>query len=185
MIKPRLTTPTRLPDTNRTRLVRKSKPTDSFFNFFSPPVPPTDEAIENGEIEEDDLTELEEKLEVDYQIGEDLKEKVWCSLSEFYCSTNGIARSFLGPLTTSQERLSNTKPWMTMKMISTKTSMMMTTMTKTRAPLTMSVPNARLSPISSSLTSQSSRTRNRTTMSPHADADLRRPVVELLQLEPL
>jgi len=66
----------RLPDTNRTRLVRKAKPTDSFFNFFSPPIPPTDEAIENGDIEEDDLAELEEKLEVDYQIGEDLKEKV-------------------------------------------------------------------------------------------------------------
>jgi nucleosome assembly protein 1-like 1 len=82
LIKPRLTTTsTRLPDTNRTRLVRKAKPTDSFFNFFSPPVPPTDEAIENGDIEEEDLAELEEKLEVDYQIGEDLKEKVRSSLS--------------------------------------------------------------------------------------------------------
>jgi nucleosome assembly protein 1-like 1 len=84
LIEPRLTTTTtRLPDTNRTRLVRKAKPTDSFFNFFSPPVPPTDEAIENGDIEEEDLAELEEKLEVDYQIGEDLKEKVRCSLSGF------------------------------------------------------------------------------------------------------
>jgi len=63
-------------DTNRTRLVRKARPTDSFFNFFSPPEPPTDDALENGDIEEDDLEELEEKLEVDYQIGEDLKEKV-------------------------------------------------------------------------------------------------------------
>lgn len=46
-------------------------------------MPPTDEAIENGDIEEEDLAELEEKLEVDYQIGEDLKEKVPCSLSGF------------------------------------------------------------------------------------------------------
>ncbi|KIJ15775.1 hypothetical protein PAXINDRAFT_162844 [Paxillus involutus ATCC 200175] len=59
-------------NTNRTRLVRKAKPTDSFFNFFSPPTPPVDE----DEIEEEELEELEEKLELDYQIGEDLKEKI-------------------------------------------------------------------------------------------------------------
>ena len=62
--------------TNRTRLVRKAKPADSFFNFFYPPVPPTEEQIETGELEDEDLEELEEKLEIDYQIGEDLKEKV-------------------------------------------------------------------------------------------------------------
>ncbi|KAG8221735.1 nucleosome assembly protein [Butyriboletus roseoflavus] len=59
-------------NTNRTRLVRKAKPTDSFFNFFSPPTPPS----EDEDIDEEDLEELEEKLEMDYQIGEDLKEKV-------------------------------------------------------------------------------------------------------------
>ena len=59
-------------DTNRTRLVRKARPTDSFFNFFSPPVPPANEE----DLDEDELEELEEKLEMDYQIGEDLKEKV-------------------------------------------------------------------------------------------------------------
>jgi len=59
-------------NTNRTRLVRKAKPTDSFFNFFSPPVPPS----EDEELEEEDLEEVEEKLEIDYQIGEDLKEKI-------------------------------------------------------------------------------------------------------------
>ena len=63
-------------DTNRTRLVRKARPTDSFFNFFSPPVPPPEDALEDGDIEEDELEELEEKLEMDYQIGEDFKEKV-------------------------------------------------------------------------------------------------------------
>lgn len=59
-------------DTNRTRLVRKAKPTESFFNFFTPPPPIEDES----EIDEDELEEIEEKLEIDYQIGEDLKEKV-------------------------------------------------------------------------------------------------------------
>lgn len=63
-------------DTNRTRLVRKAKPAESFFNFFSPPVPPSEEAIESGDIDEDDLETVEEQLEIDYQIGEDLKEKV-------------------------------------------------------------------------------------------------------------
>ncbi|KJA22066.1 hypothetical protein HYPSUDRAFT_202536 [Hypholoma sublateritium FD-334 SS-4] len=46
-------------NTNRTRLVRKALPTDSFFNFFSPPEPPTDEALENGEFEDEELEELE------------------------------------------------------------------------------------------------------------------------------
>jgi len=63
-------------NTNRTRLVRKARPTESFFNFFSPPVPPSEEAIENGDIEDEELEEIEEKLEMDYQIGEDLKEKI-------------------------------------------------------------------------------------------------------------
>ena len=66
----------RLLDTNRTRLVRKAHPTESFFNFFSPPIAPSEEAIEEGEIGEEELDELEEKLEIDYQIGEDIKDKV-------------------------------------------------------------------------------------------------------------
>jgi nucleosome assembly protein 1-like 1 len=42
-------------------------------------VPPED-GTDNEEIDEDELEDIEEKLEVDYQIGEDLKEKV--------CGTN-------------------------------------------------------------------------------------------------
>ncbi|KAJ8597143.1 NAP-domain-containing protein [Rhizopogon salebrosus TDB-379] len=61
-------------NTNRTRLVRKARPTESFFNFFSPPTPPTEEMADD--IDDEDLEELEEKLEMDYQIGEDLKEKI-------------------------------------------------------------------------------------------------------------
>lgn len=64
------------PDTNRTRLVRKAVPVDSFFNFFQPPQPASDEDIENGKYDDDELEELENKLELDYQIGEDFKEKV-------------------------------------------------------------------------------------------------------------
>ena len=32
--------------------------------------------METGDLDEDELDELDEKLELDYQIGEDLKEKV-------------------------------------------------------------------------------------------------------------
>jgi nucleosome assembly protein 1-like 1 len=49
---------------------------ESFLNFFSPPVAPSEEAIEAGVIGEEELDELEEKLEIDYLIGEDIKEKV-------------------------------------------------------------------------------------------------------------
>jgi nucleosome assembly protein 1-like 1 len=56
--------------------VRKAKPADSFFNFFNPPAAPTEEQIEAGDYEDEELEEIEDKLEMDYQIGEDLKEKV-------------------------------------------------------------------------------------------------------------
>ena len=56
--------------------MRKAHPAESFFNFFAPPTPPSEESIEAGEIDEEELDELEEKLEMDYQIGEDIKEKV-------------------------------------------------------------------------------------------------------------
>ncbi|KAG6889427.1 hypothetical protein C0995_001195 [Termitomyces sp. Mi166 len=63
-------------NTNRTRLVRKARPAESFFNFFTPPVPPAEDALEEGDIDEEELEELEDKLEMDYQMGEDLKEKI-------------------------------------------------------------------------------------------------------------
>ncbi|KAH8107451.1 NAP-domain-containing protein [Phellopilus nigrolimitatus] len=62
--------------TNRTRLVRKARPIDSFFNFFSPPKPPAEEAGENDEIDVDALEDIEGRLALDYQIGEDFKERI-------------------------------------------------------------------------------------------------------------
>jgi nucleosome assembly protein 1-like 1 len=61
-------------NTQRTRLVKKTRPADSFFNFFSPPVPPSDE--DEDDMSDNVLADLEMKLEVDYQIGEDFKEKI-------------------------------------------------------------------------------------------------------------
>ncbi|EXJ86482.1 nucleosome assembly protein 1-like 1 [Capronia epimyces CBS 606.96] len=55
-------------NTKQTRIIKKTVPTESFFNFFSPPVPPTDE--------DDVASDIEERLELDYQLGEDIKEKL-------------------------------------------------------------------------------------------------------------
>merc|ERR1711881_479768 len=55
-------------NTKQTRVVRKTVPCESFFNFFNPPKPP-------GE-DDDDSSDIEERLELDYQLGEDIKEKL-------------------------------------------------------------------------------------------------------------
>jgi nucleosome assembly protein 1-like 1 len=56
-------------DTKQTRVVKKTVPTESFFNFFSPPKAPTED-------EDDASSDIEERLELDYQLGEDIKEKL-------------------------------------------------------------------------------------------------------------
>ncbi|KAK2765899.1 hypothetical protein FQN54_007414 [Arachnomyces sp. PD_36] len=54
--------------TKQTRIVKVTVPTESFFNFFSPPKAPT---------EEDEVaSDIEDRLELDYQLGEDVKEKL-------------------------------------------------------------------------------------------------------------
>ncbi|KAI9850693.1 MAG: hypothetical protein M1838_005257 [Thelocarpon superellum] len=55
-------------NTKQTRVVKKTVPTESFFNFFSPPKAPTED--------EDAASDIEERLELDYQLGEDIKEKL-------------------------------------------------------------------------------------------------------------
>ncbi|OTB05792.1 hypothetical protein M426DRAFT_56270 [Hypoxylon sp. CI-4A] len=57
-------------NTKQTRIVKKTVPTDSFFNFFSPPKAPTDDD------DNDAASDIEERLELDYQLGEDIKEKL-------------------------------------------------------------------------------------------------------------
>ncbi|KAF2452326.1 hypothetical protein BDY21DRAFT_175567 [Lineolata rhizophorae] len=55
-------------NTKQTRVVKKTVPTESFFNFFNPPSPPAED--------EDATSDIEERLELDYQLGEDIKEKL-------------------------------------------------------------------------------------------------------------
>ena len=50
--------------------MKKTVPTESFFNFFSPPKAPTEDD------EDDAASDIEERLELDYQLGEDIKEKL-------------------------------------------------------------------------------------------------------------
>jgi len=52
--------------------VKRTVPTESFFNFFTPPKAPTGEDDDDV----DATTDIEEALELDYQLGEDIKEKL-------------------------------------------------------------------------------------------------------------
>ena len=65
-----------LADTNRTRLVRKSQPADSFFNFFDPPQPPSEDPTDENILDEEEFEELEGRMQLDFQVGEDFKDKV-------------------------------------------------------------------------------------------------------------
>ena len=59
-------------DTNRTRTIKKAVATPSFFDFFNPPVQPDPHQTFSPEA----LEALEDRLERDYQVGEDLKDEV-------------------------------------------------------------------------------------------------------------
>ncbi|KAI4247070.1 MAG: hypothetical protein L6R40_001735 [Gallowayella cf. fulva] len=56
-------------NTKQTRVVKKTVPTESFFNFFDPPKAPNADDDEGA-------SDVEERLELDYQLGEDIKEKL-------------------------------------------------------------------------------------------------------------
>ncbi|ODV69030.1 NAP-domain-containing protein [Hyphopichia burtonii NRRL Y-1933] len=70
--------------TKQTRTIEKLTPTESFFNFFDPPKPPKikeeeqeEEAKEEDEEDEEDEDEdLEARLELDYQLGEEIKDRL-------------------------------------------------------------------------------------------------------------
>ncbi|CCG20441.1 nucleosome assembly protein [Candida orthopsilosis Co 90-125] len=67
--------------TKQTRTIEKITPTESFFNFFDPPKPPKveeDEAEddEREDEDEDEDEDLEARLELDYQLGEEIKDRL-------------------------------------------------------------------------------------------------------------
>lgn len=67
--------------TKQTRTIEKITPTESFFNFFDPPKPPKVEEDETEDDErenedEDEDEDLEARLELDYQLGEEIKDRL-------------------------------------------------------------------------------------------------------------
>ncbi|CAN3360900.1 nucleosome assembly protein 1 [Diutina catenulata] len=64
--------------TKQTRTIEKLTPTESFFNFFDPPKPPKaeDEETDGEKDEEDEDDDLEGRLELDYQLGEEIKDRL-------------------------------------------------------------------------------------------------------------
>ncbi|KAF9188909.1 hypothetical protein BGZ51_000247 [Haplosporangium sp. Z 767] len=58
--------------TNKTRVVKKTVPAETFFSFFTPPVAPEEGDAED--LDEDD--DIDEKLELDYGLGEELKDNI-------------------------------------------------------------------------------------------------------------
>lgn len=62
-------------NTKQTRTIEKLTPTESFFNFFDPPKAPSDADAEDDEEDEEDA-DLEERLELDYQLGEEIKDRL-------------------------------------------------------------------------------------------------------------
>jgi nucleosome assembly protein 1-like 1 len=58
-----------------TRVVTKSEPCDSFFNFFNPPKMPEDDD-DDEDMDEEALDEIEEKIEHDYEVGRSIKDRV-------------------------------------------------------------------------------------------------------------
>ncbi|KAF9416478.1 hypothetical protein BGZ94_010206 [Podila epigama] len=59
--------------TNKTRIVKKTVPAETFFSFFSPPVPPKKA---DGEDEDEEHDEVLERLEHDFTMGEEIKDSL-------------------------------------------------------------------------------------------------------------
>ncbi|OBZ82591.1 hypothetical protein A0J61_09357 [Choanephora cucurbitarum] len=66
--------------TNKTRVVKRTVPAETFFNFFSPPTIPEDE----NELDEEEAEGLDAKLEADYEMGEEFKEKIIPHAVDFF-----------------------------------------------------------------------------------------------------
>jgi nucleosome assembly protein 1-like 1 len=62
-------------NTNKTRVVKRTVPCETFFNFFKSQKLPTSPE-EAGDMDEDEAQMLEQKLQLDYQIGEEIKDEI-------------------------------------------------------------------------------------------------------------
>ncbi|KAL2914490.1 histone chaperone [Polyrhizophydium stewartii] len=62
--------------TNKTRTVKKTVPKETFFSFFSPPQMPDDEDEDEDAEANEEFEDLEERIQVDYEMGEAIKDKI-------------------------------------------------------------------------------------------------------------
>ena len=65
-----------------TRVVTKTEPCESFFNFFNPPTIPEDD--DDDDEDEDALEELEEQIEQDYELGRTIKDRIIPKAVDWY-----------------------------------------------------------------------------------------------------
>ena len=61
---------------NTTRTVRHDEPQPSFFHFFSPPSVPSQGSDDEDEEEDEGAEELEERLQIDFAVGEVLRDHI-------------------------------------------------------------------------------------------------------------
>lgn len=72
---------------NTTRTVKRQEPVSSFFHFFYPPSVPSDE----NAVEEEELEDLEARIQIDYEMGEVIKDQIIPDAVSWF---TGVALSF-------------------------------------------------------------------------------------------
>ncbi|KAI8367458.1 uncharacterized protein BYT42DRAFT_625258 [Radiomyces spectabilis] len=66
--------------TNKVRTVKQTVPAETFFTFFQPPTLPA----EDVELDEEEAERLDAKLEADYEMGEEFKEKIIPRATDYF-----------------------------------------------------------------------------------------------------
>ncbi|KAI9435022.1 hypothetical protein F5148DRAFT_989937 [Russula earlei] len=73
---------------NNGRVISKICAAESFFNFFDPSRPPSEEAVNSGIMTPEEFVAIEDRIELDHRIGIDLKDKIIPRAIEYYMGTN-------------------------------------------------------------------------------------------------
>lgn len=150
-------------DTKQTRVVKKTVPTESFFNFFSPPAAPDDD-----DDDEDASSDIEERLELDYQLGKNSRSATAYEFTDLSQVRTSKKSSFRVPSTGSLARPCSLRS--TRKM-ATRGSLM------TRMTMRKSLTTARLNLTMTMQRMEASLGRNRTPRSARTSRRLSRSVM--------
>ncbi|KAI9215876.1 nucleosome assembly protein, partial [Blastocladiella britannica] len=72
-------------DTNKTRIVKREVPSDTFFNLFkSRSMPAHDDDDDEEDVDDEHLDELEGAMEMEYTLGEEIKDMIIPAALEFF-----------------------------------------------------------------------------------------------------